>query len=265
MADSTSGLEAAASATKMDLNSIVNGASKCLKLIEPWFKASTDDPALEKIIQEIRKHGATYRDAIDMSIQTAQAGYNFSIDAIDLCDFLLEPDISLGDLEEYVRSMQDVAKRAHQDSARTFQMFKSVQHPIRELTMPVLQVAALMKADSGKARDAELQLKQALIDFGTLSDSVDDFSAWLVRMVQLQSTTDSIASSLQMAKAQKLKIKSLKKSWDAIRDDYAKYNVQIKQLQDLYPSRHSTLGDESVQPEGEIVAGVENMQVSDNA
>jgi hypothetical protein len=112
-----------------------------------------------------------------------------------------------------------------------------------QLTMPVLQVAALMKADSGKARDAErellqyfiiaglthaiVQLKQALIDFGTLSDSVDDFSAWLVRMVQLQSTTDSIASSLQMAKAQKLKIKSLKKSWDAIRDDYAKYNVQV--------------------------------------
>jgi len=112
-----------------------------------------------------------------------------------------------------------------------------------QLTMPVLQVAALMKADSGKARDAErellqyfiiaglthaiVQLKQALIDFGTLSDSVDDSSAWLVRMVQLQSTTDSIASSLQMAKAQKLKIKSLKKSWDAIRDDYAKYNVQV--------------------------------------
>jgi|SRR5882762_4355356 len=105
------------------------------------FAISTDDPALEKIIQEIRKHGATYRDAIDMSIQTAQAGYNFSIDAIDLCDFLLEPDISLGDLEEYVRSMQDVAKRAHQDSARTFQMFKSVQHPIREVRPFVLFLA----------------------------------------------------------------------------------------------------------------------------
>ena len=39
MTDSTSGLEAAASVTKMDLDAIVSGAAKCLKLIEPWFEA----------------------------------------------------------------------------------------------------------------------------------------------------------------------------------------------------------------------------------
>lgn len=73
-----------------------------------------------------------------------------------------------------------------------------------------------------------VQLKKALIDFGTLSDSVDDFSAWLARMVQLQLTTEKIASSLQTAKGQKLKVKGLKKSWDAIKDDYMKYNVQVR-------------------------------------
>ena len=94
---------------------------------------STDYPAPKKIIQEIRKHGSKYRDAIDMSIQTAQDGYNFGIEAIDLCDLLLDPEISLEDLQEYVRSMQDAANRAHRAAAETLQMFNSVQQPIKEV------------------------------------------------------------------------------------------------------------------------------------
>jgi len=97
------------------------------------FAISTDDPALEKIIQEIRKHGATYRDAIDMSIQTAQDGLTFSAAAIDLCDFLPDPDVKPDELREYVLGMQDTAKRARDDSTNTLANFRLVHVGLMEV------------------------------------------------------------------------------------------------------------------------------------
>jgi hypothetical protein len=86
-----------------------------------------------KVIQDIQRHGLVYCEAIDISTQTAQDGYNFSRDAIDLCDFLLKPDNTNEDLLEYISEMLDTAKRAREDSTKTLDKFRLVRAGLMEV------------------------------------------------------------------------------------------------------------------------------------
>jgi hypothetical protein len=97
------------------------------------FSVSVDHPFLKDFVKGMQKHGAKYREAIDMSIQTAQDGLTFSAAAIDLCDFLLDPDVKPDELREYVLGMQDTAKRARDDSTNTLANFRLVHVGLMEV------------------------------------------------------------------------------------------------------------------------------------
>jgi hypothetical protein len=88
---------------------------------------------MEKIICDVGKQGLIYYDAIDMSIGTAEAGYAFSTEAIDLCRELLEPTSDLEELQTFVTSMQDTARKAHEDSKATLGMFDMVRTGLIEV------------------------------------------------------------------------------------------------------------------------------------
>jgi len=91
------------------------------------------NPALEKVVQSLRRHSQDYCTALDQSIQTAQDGQTFSTKAIDLCDFLLDDDAGTSDLIEYIEDMQSGAKKAHDDSESTMKMFRSVRVGVHEV------------------------------------------------------------------------------------------------------------------------------------
>jgi hypothetical protein len=107
----------------------------CLPLLLKYLIrfVSSDAPILAAIIQDMHKYGLVYYAAIDMSIQAAEAGYAFSAEAIDLCHDLLDTDTNLEDLQEYIISMKDVARQAHQSSKAAVDKYNYVRQGIFEV------------------------------------------------------------------------------------------------------------------------------------
>jgi len=268
MVDIIAGLD---SVTKVerDLQSIVNSAHKSLKVIGPWLEARASNPALEKVVQSLRRHSQDYCTALDQSIQTAQDGQTFSTKAIDLCDFLLDDDAGTSDLIEYIEDMQSGAKKAHDDSESTMKMFRSVRVGVHEIirdTSIPQQLDTLTKEQGSKTKgftvpffgrkkdtsaesaDRNLdfnraveELQQAAADLEALQDSVGKFADWWVIMNGKLSTADTRAEALDAAKKKKLQIRALQKGWKAIYEDYVIYNVKIAELQDFYPTSQPKL------------------------
>lgn len=94
---------------------------------------STDHPQLQQVIKDIQSHAVIYLDAIDTSIKTAQDGYAFSSDAIELCDYLLDPTTNIGELWEYIDDMCGKAKSAHGDSVIVLGKFRDVCKGLMEV------------------------------------------------------------------------------------------------------------------------------------
>jgi len=82
------------------------------------------------MITKIRANSKVYHEALDTSITTAEAGYAFCKDAEDLCEYLLDPGISVADLQEYIDDMKDKARQAHQDVTSMTQKFRSVRQSL---------------------------------------------------------------------------------------------------------------------------------------
>lgn len=99
----------------------------------PHFLLSTDHPVLRQAIQKIQGHALVYFDAIDASVGTAQDGYAFSCDAIELCGYILDPDADPSELQEYILDMQSKAKLAHDDSVVTLNKFREVRKGLIEV------------------------------------------------------------------------------------------------------------------------------------
>lgn len=78
------------------------------------------------VVMKIQKNGSLYCDAIDMSIKTAEDGYAFSSDIINLCDFLLDPSTELDDILDYVKTIRDKANRARIEAAETMEKFRTI-------------------------------------------------------------------------------------------------------------------------------------------
>ena len=94
---------------------------------------SIDHPQLQQVIKQIQGHSLVYCEAIDNSIKTAQDGFDFSCDAIDLCGHLLDPDTDPNDLQGYIGDIQSKAKRAHEDSVTTLNKFRHVREGLMEV------------------------------------------------------------------------------------------------------------------------------------
>ncbi|KIM23327.1 hypothetical protein M408DRAFT_332415 [Serendipita vermifera MAFF 305830] len=233
-----------------ELNAIVEGAFNSLQIIEPWRGASTDHPQLQQVIQKIQGHTIVYFEAIDTSIKTAQDGYGFSCDAIELCGYLLDPETDTDDLQEYIGDMQSKAKRAHEDSLMTLNKFRDVRKGLIEITKTIPKEALagpegakgffikLISPLIGGKRDVSLEsaikeLNLAALDMAKLADNVDKFADWWSGMETVLKKAEKSASDLRPGK-DKLRVKGIQKTWTTIRDDYKQYKVQIIQLQDHY-------------------------------
>ncbi|KIM23326.1 hypothetical protein M408DRAFT_332413 [Serendipita vermifera MAFF 305830] len=239
------------------LNSIVDSAYKSMQVIEPWRQASSDHPILSKVIQDVHRVGLVYYEAIDLSINTAQHGFDFSGDAVQLCDSLLNPDTEMEALREYIQDMKDKAQGAQEECTNALNKFRKVRQDLNELTKKIPE--EIMETDKKKPsiripqfgdktkpkRDIELvdavkELNLAIIDMGTLAESVDNFAAWWTGMETVLKTAGRSGSSLRPGK-DKLRVKQLQKTWSKIQEDYKQYKTKIIQLQDYYPSQGSEI------------------------
>lgn len=91
---------------------------------------SSEHPALTDIITKIQASGTAYHKALDTSITTAKVGYAFSKDAEDLCEYLLDSNISVVDLQEYIAEMKDKAREAHQGATHMLREFRLVRQSL---------------------------------------------------------------------------------------------------------------------------------------
>jgi len=252
MDDPLSGLEIASISTVLD--SIVEGAYQSLSLIQPWCKARTDNPVLMKVVGDIRRHGLVYCKAIDKSIDTAQEGFDFSSDAIGLCDHLLDKDTNLEDLREYISEMQCDARHAREGSTEVLGRFRAVREGLTEV-MKGIPKAVAVKAEGNKSKysiripffnsngekkrdvgleDAIKELNLAAINLATLSEGVDAFAGWWVGMEMTLKAVENGAYKLKPGE-NRLKIQNMQKRWKMINGEYMEYKVKIVKLQDHYP------------------------------
>ena len=95
-----------------------------------WQCHSSEHAALNDIITKIQASSTAYHAALDMSIMMAKAGYAFCKDAEDLCKYLVDPDISVVDLQKYINEMKDKVRQAHLDATSMTQSFRSVQQSL---------------------------------------------------------------------------------------------------------------------------------------
>ena len=132
------------------LTAIVSGTEKCLLILLPWHKArclsqnvnlvplshlyfSSDNPHLEQIIKRIVNNCIRYIQAIEMSLKIAGDGYSLASDAVDVCEFVVDPTTDPEDLREYIDDMKGKAKEAHQDCKEVSEKFRAVQAGIFEV------------------------------------------------------------------------------------------------------------------------------------
>ncbi|KIM23312.1 hypothetical protein M408DRAFT_28002 [Serendipita vermifera MAFF 305830] len=237
------------------LNSIVYNAFKCMQIIEPWRRASSNNPALSKVILDICQFSSNYYDAIDISIDTAQNGYQFSDDVIELCGFLLNETIDIEELREYIDDMKSKAQDAWEECTAALTKFRKVRQDLLEImkrvpkevlevdtTKPSIRIPCFGE-QAGEERDMGLvdavsELDLAIIDLGTLSTSVDRFVNWWADMETVLRNMEEKGSDLQ-PKKNKLRVRQLRKTWTGVREDYKQYKKKIIQLQDYYSSQLS--------------------------
>lgn len=75
-----------------------------------------------------------------MSIKTAQDGYSFSTDVIQLCDYLLDKTTSMEDLREYIQDMKDKAKQAYGECTETLNKFREVRRGLNDVVSERLHI-----------------------------------------------------------------------------------------------------------------------------
>jgi hypothetical protein len=123
-----------------------------LQILEPWIGAryfcsfplgsisshtrlSTSQPTLQQAMIKIEVYAIAYQEAIDASIKAARDGVNFSTDAIELCDYLIDPTKELTELEKYTKDLQDKSGTACENSTQTLNKFRDVHIGLVEVGM----------------------------------------------------------------------------------------------------------------------------------
>lgn len=246
--DAPTGLET--DAPYRALNSIVESAYKSIQIFESWSHASSDHPTLSKFIQDIRRIGLAFYEAIDLSIGIAQHEFDFSGDAIELCDLLLSADTEIEELREYIQDMNDKAKAAREECTNALDKFRKVRQELNQIVKKSPE--EIMKIDAKRPsiriphfgdktkpkRDLELvravlELNLEIIDFGTLGESIDGLESWSYGAEKVLQTAVRSSSSLRPGK-DKLRVKQLQKTWTGMKEGFKQYKTRISQLQDYY-------------------------------
>lgn len=239
------------------VDSVADGAIIAIQSIKCWRNASTDHPVLKKYIQDIQKQGADYCKAIGISVKAVQEGCDTDSNTIDLCETLLSPNSGQEEIRQIILNMQGNAKRAHQGSRDTWDKFKSLRTSLVQTTKEILYESfQLTQSDARKAkaeilrlpflgrvednkRDVEFYssiavLNRAVQDLWTLIDSVSAFAAWWGTMETNVTKAGCDADALEAGKVIKLRIKSMQRDWQGIKDDYMQYKNKIGPLVQHY-------------------------------
>lgn len=74
----------------------------------------------------IQRTSSVYFEAIDASVKASQDGYSVIHDAVELCDYLLNPVTDPGYVQGYIRSIQSRMKLTRDESKITLQKFGDV-------------------------------------------------------------------------------------------------------------------------------------------
>jgi len=90
---------------------------------------------VSSIIQNIREQSVVYYHALDLSIKTVEDGYTFSSDSEYLCDFLVDPNNTTEDIQEFIDDMRQIARQAHEDAKVISEMFRGVRQNLNQVSL----------------------------------------------------------------------------------------------------------------------------------
>lgn len=131
-----------------DLTTLAESALRSFPLLERWYQArewcvilstylfltisyalsrSLHHPLVKSIINRIIEQADLYQRAIDLSLDTAQDGYNLADDAITLCETIAEGGTPTEHLASFVTGMLEIAEKAHERVTLTNSAFRDVR------------------------------------------------------------------------------------------------------------------------------------------
>jgi len=137
----------------IDLDPLIDAAAQSLQIIEPWQTVQSEHPEMQPILDNIRQQTVGYYRALDLSIATAEAGYSFSGDAEQLCDFLLDPQYTVQELQEYIQDMREVARSAHEDAKTMCESFRNVRQGLNQITAGIPSKVAEVEEQERRANE----------------------------------------------------------------------------------------------------------------
>jgi len=136
----------------IELGPLINATAQSLQIIEPWQTVQSEHPEMQPILHNIRQQAVGYYRALDLSVITAEAGYSFCEDAEQLCDFLVDPQYTVQELQEYIQDMREVARSAHEDAKTMCESFRNVRQGLNQITVGIPGKVAEMEEQEQRAK-----------------------------------------------------------------------------------------------------------------
>jgi len=96
--------------------------------------------------------------------------------------------------------------------------------------------AANRRKESVSCADGMKQLRKVTQDLSELADCVDLFADWWIEMDTMLSTVEAKVSLLEPGKIGRLRMITVKRNWNDVKDKYLHYKQKVMKLQDFYPS-----------------------------
>lgn len=116
------------------------------------------------VVKDVTRNAQIYFEALDLSIQTVDAGYKFSLYSESLCDLLLDPRMNVDQLRGFIQDLRGVARESHEAAKRTSEKFRLVRQGLNQITanlapkiqglQTTIQLPALMSVLQGQLQRA---------------------------------------------------------------------------------------------------------------
>ncbi|KAG8748876.1 hypothetical protein FRC14_001877 [Serendipita sp. 396] len=230
---------------KGKLKNIIEDTKECPLIFLLWYTPQTE---LQKGIKAIVDHCTLYVRAIEKSIELAEDGCTISEDALQICDFLLEPSSDQEMLQTFIDYIQKRTRYMPKTCQDLLGMFSTVCSGLNEAITKIpkealkeekgnrIRVVQLYSAVAGslrfKSNDIEIEMKEQNLAPWEIAKVV---AAWWTRMeaksrIVVEKTSELVPEQINLGL-----VELIQEKWTEIRDEYVNFKADVIKIRDLYP------------------------------
>ncbi|KAF8992791.1 hypothetical protein BDQ17DRAFT_1332080 [Cyathus striatus] len=217
---------------------------------------------LTNVIDQIRRHGNTYFEAIDMSLKTAQDGIAFADNAKYLLSFIRNGEDKL-EIIQFIENLQTLAGNAHKSANAMSDGFRVVElgfsHLKKDIDIVAKDIAIKLASFKNSKKNFEiwgnifkvvstglrllkknvkkrLKLESACKNISSILENTYNVSRWWCSMeMQLETIKVIVENSPSVSTIDGRILDNLDQMWKQVRISYNGYVNVVSNIQDMYP------------------------------